>query len=46
MCGYVGEEFECIGQYGGGSGGRQVELSLCEDTAELVLHWKDTGEYH
>lgn len=38
MC--IGEEFECIGA----SGACRVVLSLCENTAELVLHWKDKGK--
>ncbi len=37
-----GEEFECLNPEDGS--GNMVHISLCEDTAELVLHWKDKGE--
>ena len=39
----IGEEFKvmCMGRTGGSSGA--VFIALCEDTAELVIRWKDTG---
>lgn len=36
-----GEEFECVGE--GNGRGSVVSISLCEETAEIVLHWKAKG---
>ena len=35
----IGEEFDCFGN----EGTSNVTISLCEQTAELVLHWRARG---
>ena len=39
VCVCAGEEFVCVDE------GQEVRLSLCEETAELVLHWTDLSEW-